>query len=562
MTVNTEPDPDASSGQDPDRTLHDETGTSTAGGSDDVGSAHLPTATAEHPAAEHAVAEHPAAEHAVAEHPAPEHPTTLRQRRARPRTRSVVQFVAFLVIFLLGGAAFIAATPPGQNSDEPTHVLRAWQVAHGGLVSTEAENVPDVRDGTAGGMVSSALNEFFEGAQVNRGFDETALFNDIDWAKLGTITDDGSRSWATFTNTVQYPPVAYVPQVVAIWVSDALHLPVLAMIELGRVFGLLSVAGLLFAAAKITPVGRLAVFAVGLLPSTIGQAAAFSADGVTIALSVFATTLVLRYALRRAPVGARGWIALAVVFAAIAFVKPTYAPLAVIAVVIPVLNVHARRIWALVSTAAVVAVAGGLTLLWLHLTSWVSAGVNPANDPALQKTYVLHHPLALVKAFIKSVVLDGPTGLTDQKGEIWRGVFGDFAWLRAPLPMLFVLLLTVGLVLSMLVVEPRERADIARLRHGVLWRVGVAVTVVIVVGAVAAALYIYYTPTYGTVLMGLQGRYFLPVLVALMLLFVGNRVVRQKHVWVYVFAASAVSVLAALVTIDLRFYNAILPVLA
>jgi uncharacterized membrane protein len=479
--------------------------------------------------------------------------------RTRDR-RSVWQFVAFLVVFLVGGAAFIAVTPPGQNSDEPAHVQRAWQVAHGGLVATEAHDVPGVPDGAAGGFLPRQLGEFFEEAHFERGFQDDALFRDLDWSKLGSYADDGHDEWVTFTNTVQYPPVAYVPQVLAIWVSDALHLPFLVMIELGRVFGLLVVAGLLFLAAKLTPVSRTAVFAVGLLPSTIGQGAAFSADGVTIALSVLATVLTLRYALRSAALGWPRWVLLGVVFAAVALVKPTYAPLAILVVLIPVLNTAARRIWALVATGVVVVAAAAVTLFWLHLTSWVNAGVNPANDPTLQKAYVLHHPFAFVSAFVKSVVLDGPTGLTDQKGEIWRGVFGDFAWLRAPLPMLFVLVLAVGLVLAMLVIEPRERAAVARLRHGVLWRIGTVAAIVVVVGAVAAALYIYYTPTYGTVLMGLQGRYFLPVLLAVMLLFVGNRVIRQEHVWTFVFAASAVSVAAAIVTIDLRFYDSILPV--
>lgn len=469
------------------------------------------------------------------------------------------QYIAFLLLFVLGGATFIAVTPPGLNPDEPAHVFRAYQVAHGGLVAQEAEDIPGISDGDPGGYVPKAWSELFDEAHFTRGFDDDPSFRDLDWPALAAIHDDGTTGWQTFTNTVQYPPVAYVPQVVAIRVGEGLGLGVLAQLELGRAFGLLAVAGLLLAAARLTPVGRLAFFAVGLLPSVVGQAAAFSADGVTIGLCFLATALALRWGLRvGAPTWWR-WVGLGLLFVAVALVKPTYAPIAVVAAVIPVLNPAARRLWHLVGAGAVIAIAAGVTLGWLRATSWVTQGVNPLNHPDQQRAFLLGHPLVFVKAVFRSVVLDYPTGLTTEKGEIWRGVFGSFSWLRAPLPMAFVVLLVIALVLSMLVTERHERLAVTTLRRGVLWRVVVAVAIAIVVVGVCLALYIYYTVDRGQWLQGLQGRYFLPVVPALMLLFVGGRLVSTRGVRTFVFAAAAVSLVAAVVTIDLHFYESVLP---
>ena len=469
------------------------------------------------------------------------------------------QYVAFLLLFVLGGATFIAVTPPGLNPDEPAHVYRAYQVAHGGLVAQEAKGIEGIKDGDPGGYIPTAWPQLFTESHFTRGFDDETSFRDLDWSALAAIHEDGSTGWQTFTNTVQYPPVAYVPQAVALRVGEALGLGVLAQLELGRAFGLLAVAGLLLAAARLTPVGRLAFFAVGLLPSVVGQAAAFSADGVTIALCFLATALVLRWSLRDdAPTWWR-WVGLGVLFVAIALVKPTYAPLAVIAAAIPVLNPAARRLWHLVGAGAVIAVAAGVTLAWLRATSWVTQGVNPLNHPDQQRAYLLEHPTAFLKAVFRSIVLDYPTGLTTQKGEIWRGVFGSFSWLRAPLPMAFVILLVVSLVLAMLVVERHERGAVAVLRTGVLWRVVVVAGIAIVVTGVCLALYVYYTEDRGMWLQGLQGRYFLPVLPALMLLFVGGRLVSTRGVRIVVFGIAAVSLVAAIVTIDLHFYQSIAP---
>jgi len=469
------------------------------------------------------------------------------------------QYVVFLLLFVLGGATFIAVTPPGLNPDEPAHVYRAYQVAHGGLVAQEAEGIAGIHDGDPGGYIPTAWPKLFADAHFTRGFEDDTSFRDLDWSALGSIHEDGSTAWQTFTNTVQYPPVAYVPQALAIRVGEALDLGVLAQLELGRAFGLLAVAGILFAAIRLTPVGRLAFFAVALLPSVVGQAASFSADGVTIALCFLATALVLRWALRPAAPTWWRWVGLGVLFVAIALVKPTYAPIAVLAAAIPVLNPAARRLWHIVATGASIAVAAVVTLGWLRATSWVTQGVNPLNHPDQQRAFLLEHPLVFVKAVFRSIVLDYPTGLTTQKGEIWRGVFGSFSWLRAPLPMAFVVLLVVALVLAVLVVERHEVPAVVRLRSGVLWRIVVVAAIAIVVAGVCLALYVYYTQDRGQWLQGLQGRYFLPVVPALLLLFVGGRLVSTRGVRPFVFAAAAVSLVAAIVTIDLHFYQSVTP---
>jgi uncharacterized membrane protein len=473
--------------------------------------------------------------------------------------RSSWQFVAFLLVFLLGGAAFIAITPPGLNPDEPTHVYRAWQVAHGGVVARVADGEPGASEGSIGGEIPAGWPALFGEAHYQRGFDDPTTFRDLDWSALAAIKPGDRLQFLDFTNTAQYAPVAYVPQVVAIWIGDGLHLGVLATLELGRVLGLLAVAGLLLAAARLAPVGRLVFFAVGLFPSVVSQAGAFSADGVTIGLCVLATAVVLRWGLRAGSVGWWRWCLLGLLFVGIALVKPTYAPLAVIAAVIPVLNPAARSVRPLLSAATVIVVAAVSTLGWLSATSFITKGVNPLNDPAEQKAWVIAHPLAFLKATFRSLVLDYPTGLTDQKGEIWRGLFGSFSWLRTPLPMLFVVLLVVVVVVALLTVEPHERAAVARLRGTVLWRLGLGAGAAVVVGAVSLALYIYYTPTRGLVLQGVQGRYFLPVLPAVVLLFIGNRFVSTRGVRTFVFVGAAASVVAGLGVLDLHFYDSFLP---
>lgn len=476
---------------------------------------------------------------------------TGRRRPGRPRRSTVF----FLLAFLLGGAAFIAVTPPGQNPDEATHFYRAWQIAQLNLVSDEASEVTDRTDDPAiGGIVPSGAPAMFDAAKMTGGFDESVKFDDLDAGELLSFTSDSAPTFVGFVNTAAYPPVAYVPQVLAIWVGELTGAPLLVTLYLGRVAGLLAGALVITAALRLAVVGRWPMLALALLPATVSQAASFSADGMTIASAFFVTALVLRMATAPHRASTWTWAGLAASFVVVALVKPTYAPLAAIVLVVPLLNRAERTIRGASWTALAIAAAAVPTLLWARVIEFVDYGVNPANDVDLQTAYVLENPLRFVRAAFNIFVLDMPNGLTDQKGDLYRGIFGDFAWLRAPLPMLFLLALVVVLVLSVLVADPAERPVLARLRRSWLWRyvlVGAAVGTSL---GVAGALYLYYTPTYGQVVQGLQGRYFLPVLLALLTAFLGNRLVSERGVRTAMGVVLVLSLAAGVAIVHLRYF--------
>jgi len=462
---------------------------------------------------------------------------------------------ALVTIALLAGTAFVAITPPFQNPDEAPHFYRAMQVADGGMLSVE--NKPgqgDANDRSIGGEVLLDAQSLVTASGFETGFDETSKFSDLDHEALSQYRFGGESEYRRFDNTAAYPPLAYLPTSAAVLVGKTLNLPLLSALYLGRMFSLLASVALLFLALRTAPFARWAILTLALLPSTISQAASFGADGMTIGVCFAAVAYVIRLATQDAAVRPAQWALMTGLGASIALVKPTYIPLGLLLALVPILNKHARSATAWVGLVIAGGVGAALTLGWQRINAFVDIGVNPANNMYDQRDFVLSHPVAFVKAVAQTLFLDPPNGLTNQKGDLYRGIFGDFAWLRTPLPMFFVLALTVALTLSLVVTSRGDRILVPAGRNRLWWTLILGAALVATVLLVALALYLYFTPTAGPAVQGLQGRYFLPMVLLLAFLCVGGRLVSQRPAKITIVVVLVASLVVSVYVLVLRYY--------
>jgi uncharacterized membrane protein len=442
------------------------------------------------------------------------------------------------------------------------HVLRAVQVSEGGLIAEENKaGVGNEEGRLIGGEVPISVVDALEEMNSFRplGLDERPATRP-DWTTILGYDGGGPREFAGFTNTAPYPPLAYLPSILAIFFGKLFGLPVVIWVYLGRALNLLATGAMMVLALRITPVARWVFFGVAALPGMIGQLSAFGADGMTFATCFLTTAYILRLAFQKRRVTAWQTVALAGLGVAVALVKPSYLPLGLLLLLIPILNRHgaAGRRWLCTSLAAVPAVV--VALVWLGATAFIDIGVNPANDASAQKAFVLRSPLAFAKAMWNTFILDYPSGVSVGSGSIYREIFGSFASLQAPVPMVFVLLLMAALTLTVFLRSSHDNSFVPVAGRGILSRGIVIATALLTVVATAAALYLYFTPTFGTSVQGLQGRYFLPELLLILIGFSGaNRLARQNGPKGFVVLVLAVSLVAAACVTYNRFWTALPP---
>jgi uncharacterized membrane protein len=195
--------------------------------------------------------------------------------------------------------AFGVVVPPFQVADEHAHFIRAYEVSRGQWVGVNAPVLP--------ADVIRYIRRYPEKMEwlkkPNPDDDSVAPFSPVGdhyWLGRGVIAAN------------VYCPIAYLPASLAMLVGRmAGASPAILLYAARFADAVLFLAGC-YLAMRAAPAYRLTIAAVALLPTTLHQCAAVSADVVTVSVSFVLVALLLR--LRDCSDGARTKIGLAVAF--------------------------------------------------------------------------------------------------------------------------------------------------------------------------------------------------------------------------------------------------------
>lgn len=409
----------------------------------------------------------------------------------------------YLVLAPLLYLAFALLTPPFQTPDEHQHLFRAWQLSEGGVIAEKRGN-------QIGGDMPAGLLRATEAELGSLAPHAWRGANPVPWAeRLSRATPPAAqepRSFANFIGSAAYSPAGYGPQVVAVWSGQALGLSVENILRLGRVLNAALAFVLIALAMRALPMGRNVLMAIGLLPMTAASAAAFGQDGVVIGCAALLVAVGLRAAFVR-PWNWRDGIIAGLLAAVLTLAKFVYLPLAGVALfagrsrdfLSPV-----RRWQPALTPLLAVGAALALFLGWMTLVSGLTAPMMPGRPlPADQLRYVMAHPLAFPAAFAHTF---RPAGLLDQTLTLF-----SFGWLSVgPVALAWI----AGMAALLLVVLGGTGSGP---RLGWAWRSWLLLLSLGVVLILSFALYLAATALGAGGVDGLQGRYFIPVLLPLLL---------------------------------------------
>ncbi|MDB5160585.1 MAG: hypothetical protein JWO99_848 [Candidatus Saccharibacteria bacterium] len=415
----------------------------------------------------------------------------------------------FGLLFLLVGLAFVFIVPPFQNPDEPMHFYRSYQIASG-----QVSSVPN-DDQVYGGDIPVSFRKFVADSGIEHNYDYGYRFH-LDYLSLLKYKYDGAKVFEGFPNTAIYSPLAYVPSTVAHVVVKTFNGPLLVALYLGRILSLLFVFIAFVLAIKLIPVGKWILVVVGLLPMTIASAASVSSDAMTIGVSVLFIAVVMNVAFLKQ----RPKVFLLIIFVALtlllAFIKQAHIALLLFIVLIPFLNPYFRRKKPLIALICLSVLTVICFLVWYKHISPIVINFDPLVQPGLQKSFVLHHPVHFVTILLH-------TYFDNYANGIFIGLFGNFGWLTATMPVPFMIFSAFIIYFAVTLKDKAELRTLATLTKKqllafrlTLWGVFFAVVLLI-----STALYLYWTPYTQAFIIGIQGRYLLALLPLLLIPFVG-----------------------------------------
>jgi hypothetical protein len=420
-------------------------------------------------------------------------------REMTGKTENRGRFLAwvFLLVSLITGLGIAWFTPMGEMPDEPAHVARASGLLTGQILAAHQPGT----DGAGvfipagiGWVNAVELWPTLNGRALPA--PERARAESFGWA--------GAPSFFP-TQMTQYFPALYIPATLGLAVGRDCGLSPLKSLYLGRIFALLSFCLLGFAALRVARYGQALIFAVLLLPMTLYLAASFNQDGQMLALFCLAAALLTH----ERPGPSLPWGVALVLLMLITCSKPPYGVL-MLACLLPFGAGFWRR-------ALLVALCVLPPLAWLDITihtSLVAWGRPPYHPGPLWPgdrgvTFTTLHPadnMRVLLAHPAQILLLPARFLWFDWGDTWRAILGEFGWQCVKLEAWryggWVIALGAALGALMTTV-PRERQLAGR-----LFALGLIIATFI---ATVLALYVTFTNAGMPMVLGINGRYFLPL---------------------------------------------------
>lgn len=427
-------------------------------------------------------------------------------------------------LMLIFGLFVRIVTPPYQVADEINHFARAWQVSEGKIFAEiatvrtiERGDNPTTKDqvrwSCRGGRVTlNAEDEKFFVAEAPRSMmppefalDVVNKFHLINFGMqkkfLATPLNVSETEWHLIPNTGSYSPLAYFPQAITAFVGRSLNLNAGTIYYAMSLSALIFAAMCVFAAMKILPEKKLLIFLLASMPMFLTEVVSTSADAVIYGVCLLGTAWL--FSLRRKSERVTnseifGLIILAVV---LGLLKQVYGAILLLYFLIPRERFKSAAKFVgfgffLLATELIVSMA------WLRLSGdWGNVPLFTGFymglegiDVAAQKNFILTHPTEFLAAFFTSLA----------KPDVWfaKTFFGVLGIVNVYFPKIFYVGCAVLLIAA---------AAIGDLRLTLTNRLLIIFATLVTALGVFAVEYLIWTPVGGSVIAGVQGRYFIPI---------------------------------------------------
>lgn len=450
------------------------------------------------------------------------------------------------IVLILGfGLWFAFKIPPLQIADEIGHFYRVYGIVDGGqLEVTKGTN------GRYGDNVPATIKYFswVYNDRLNKNNDVRDLnqhFKNVHFSDM----ENEPRSYVYFENIAAYAPVSYSPQVAGFSLAKSWNLSLYDAFVFAKIFALLTFMGAVLCSYAFLPRRAWPIlFTLTALPNMVQQAASFSADS-------FTNTMILLYLSSLAGV-AVGWIKskkhifgfglVAISLIILALCKPIYVLFGILPIVLINKQVIKNNYLRFTLVGAMTIAALVLAVAWNHQIS--DAGMNYAViqgrtdlKPALQMSGIISHPAHYIHVLINTFLLD-----KGNMGQSWFGTFvGHVAGTGPILPIEFE---TLGLAALCLAVFKTKNSDNKELGYFSTWQIFLAGLIgALTTLAIVTVLYITFTTYNSNFIMGLQGRYLIPIAMLTIILALWRKIptitMRASSQQIFIVAVSLINLL-------------------
>lgn len=467
------------------------------------------------------------------------------------------QFI-FVILAFLFGFFLIFITPPFQMPDEASHMFRAYKLSSFDL-KTELKFV-----GNSDSLMSNP-HYYIRAVNLPANLDSfQRFFSKLKFRPENKTSKETIRATSmirleskkekSIEITSNYSFLNYLPQILSIYVSRIFDFNVLWMFYLGRIFALMFYVYCVYYAIKNTPIGKYILLTLALMPMPLWLAGSYSGDSVINSLTFVSVALFLKLTIQKEiSYKNRDLILFVLILTMFCVLKVVYYPLILLIVLIPVKAFISRKMFrnivVLTFVASIILYLGWNTILshnlvaleYKPLTSLPHSKVSQTNNiianPLLP--FKIIKETLKTKALIYAVTLLGSFGYLDTLMPTWIYIF-------------------LALLLTTLVISGNDKE--VEISKKTRWVILILSVIIVFLAIISMYIIEGLTSKNNLVAEGVQGRYFIPILIYIWLSFYGlvpykpTRIISKKYLGLFLIIMFSIIYYQINYTLYLRYF--------
>lgn len=429
----------------------------------------------------------------------------------------------YLYIALIFGILFVFIVPPFQSPDEDSHFKKAYQVSKGKLY-------PEVKKNVIGNYFPTEMLNYIKTKTKYIGNrDKKYKYSEMVLDQYTKLNYE-ERKFTSYS-TVSVTPIAYLVPATGIIFSkicakifDLESVNTAYMLYFARFFSIIFMSFIIYLSIKITPVFKRTFAVFGLIPMVIFLGSVISYDSLLISLTTLALSIILKitYDDKLKKVPNNYIITLILIGVVLLNVKGLYFLLYILLFLIPVKkvgNIKKMTRIALIIILSILAITLVIKIPFLLLPK-IKTDVNYASK---QLNFVIHNPIKYSGILIDNII--------NQRFFQLSSIVGVFGLIDTYNPFVIICFTYIWLIMVSI-----SDGVCDKIKINGKFKILLIIYILFIIISVYSAMYINWTPAINghkigeADISGVQGRYFLPILLPILLLFSNKKIKRYSFI--------------------------------
>ena len=429
----------------------------------------------------------------------------------------------YLYIALIFGILFVFIVPPFQSPDEDSHFKKAYQVSKGKLY-------PEVKKNVIGNYFPTEMLNYIKTKTKYIGNrDKKYKYSEMVLDQYTKLNYE-ERKFTSYS-TVSVTPIAYLVPATGIIFSkicakifDLESVNTAYMLYFARFFSIIFMSFIMYLSIKITPVFKRTFAVFGLIPMVIFLGSVISYDSLLISLTTLALSIILKitYDDKLKKVPNNYIITLILIGVVLLNVKGLYFLLYILLFLIPVKkvgNIKKMTRIALIIILSILAISLVIKIPFLLLPK-IKTDVNYASK---QLDFVIHNPIKYSGILIDNII--------NQRFFQLSSIVGVFGLIDTYNPFVIICFTYIWLIMVSI-----SDGVCDKIKINGKFKILLIIYILFIIISVYSAMYINWTPAINghkigeADISGVQGRYFLPILLPILLLFSNKKIKRYSFI--------------------------------